>query len=248
MALQYILHKIKTPNHYVIDIGASTGGGPAFEFLSNPQYSGLAIEYSASSIPKLKETIANPKVSVFQGKATPSSICSIFQTHSVPFEPDLLKIDIDGYDLMVLRALLQNYKPKVLVAEINEKIPPPISFEVKYSEEYSWDGSHFFGFSLQAAKETLEPFGYSLVGILNGNNLLCVSKDHFRIDVRNIQEIYEQDYSKNSTILPHYPWNADVHFWTTITDKDVLKAAIFDYFTTKNPRGKPVSADLFILK
>lgn len=236
---------------YVIDIGASTGGGPAFEFLINEEFAGLAIEYKEESAKKLDETIkkTNKNIKVICDKVTPINICEIFEKNGVPESPDLLKIDIDGYDLSVIREILKKYNPKIIIAEINEKIPPPIYFEVKYSDSYEWDYSHCFGFSLQAGKETIEPFGYTVASIIGANNILCIKNGLFKIANRSLKEIYETEYSKNVEVLPHFPWNADVHYWTSLTDyPEKLKSEIFDYFTKKNPRGKLIHPDAFILK
>ena len=122
-----------------MDIGASVGGGIAFPILCDKAYSGIAIECAASNYEKLKQAVTNDKIHIHHGYATPDSICSILKSYNTPHSPDLIKIDIDGYDLQVIRAILTTYRPKVIFAEINEKIPPPIHFEILHNPNYFWD-------------------------------------------------------------------------------------------------------------
>jgi hypothetical protein len=247
MSIENVLNTCSNRTYYAIDIGASTGSGPCYEFLQNNSYSGLAIECNEHSYKTLTNTIKNPNVRLHLGYATPDTICSIFKSYNVPQSPDILKIDIDGYDLCVLRAILQEYSPKIIIAEINEKIPPPIHFEVKYSPSYVWDGSHCFGFSIQAGKSVMDKFNYSIASLYGGNNILCVNDKYIQVMKRSINEIYKQDYYENNNIRIHFPWNEDVHIWNEIPNSDLVKTMIFDYFTKYNPRGKPIPADMFEL-
>ena len=43
---------------------------------------------------------------------------------------------------------LSDYRPRLICSEINEKIPPPIKFTVKYSPNHYWQGDHFYGQSI----------------------------------------------------------------------------------------------------
>ena len=146
------LHKkISNPSNYIIDIGASTGVAtdPVYNFIINKNFKGLCIEGDKSKIPILR---INTQFDIFDDFITPLNIINIFEKFNVPINLDVLKIDIDGFDLEILRIILQKYQPSIIVAEINEKIPPPILFEVLYKDNYSWDESHCFGFSLQSVK------------------------------------------------------------------------------------------------
>lgn len=247
MTIEHILNTCSDRTYYAIDIGASTGRGPCYEFLQNNTYSGLAIECNQSSYDKLTTVITNPNVDLHLGYATPDTICSIFKSHNVPHSPDILKIDIDGYDLSVLRAILDEYNPKIIIAEINEKIPPPIHFEIKYSPCYEWDGSHCYGFSIQAGKNVMDNYNYTIVSLYGGNNILCVNNKYITTIQKNINDIYKQEYYENADVRIHFPWNEDVHIWNEINNSELVKNMIYDYFTNSNPRGKPVLADKFEL-
>jgi hypothetical protein len=91
--------------------------------------------------------------------------------------PDFLSVDIDSFDLHVMRSILgQNLQPKVLVVEYNAKFPPPIRFTV--GPESKWDRSDYYGCSLQSWCDLLEPLGYNLVACnVTGVNAFFVRKD-----------------------------------------------------------------------
>ena len=61
------------------------------------------------------------------GFAEPSTIGRRLQDANVPIAPDVLKLDIDSIDLPILRSVFAaGFRPKVLMAEINPDIPPPV--------------------------------------------------------------------------------------------------------------------------
>lgn len=257
-SLDFLLSICNEENYYMIDIGAQYGPGPTFKYLSSSEYSGLAIEGSEHSYKVLCSNLPNPKVDKHLGFVTPDNVCNIFEKYHVPKTPDILKIDIDGYDLSVLRSILSKYTPKIITCEINEKIPPPVYFEVKYSPTYEWDTSHFFGFSLQAGYDILSKYGYTLVYLEEGNNGVFIHKDFFDktliegLNKLMPKDIYKRDYL-DSKIYQKFPWNSDIHHWTTINDTQELIKDIFDYFTTTRKMrsenlGQPISPEAFVLK
>ena len=64
-------------------------------------------------------------------------------------EIDLLSIDIDYNDYWVWKAI-EVVKPRVVVVEYNATLPPPLSLVVPYAPATAWDGSNYFGASLEA--------------------------------------------------------------------------------------------------
>jgi len=219
---------------FIVDIGASRSvpSDPCYPFITG-SFSGLCIEGDPTCIPTLKSRVSS-EIQVHNGYVTPDNILDIFSTYNVPIEIGLLKIDIDGYDLEVLRVILSLYRPKVIIAEINEKIPPPIKFEVLFKPDYIWDQSHCFGFSLAAGEEVLKD--YSIVQLYELNNLLAIRS--YNKPVRTISEIYQQDYVANTSRLKVLPWNANVNHWLTIKDTKKLNETIEHYFSKNNDRSK----------
>ena len=229
---------------YVIDIGASTGviSDPCYPFITNGDYAGLCIEGNGAFIDKLSATICS-NIKIHEGYVTPANVLSIFNKHKVPFELFLIKIDIDGYDLEVIKTILKSdYQPIFYIAEINEKIPPPICFETQFSETYKWDYSHCFGFSLQSGQKVFEANGYYIVDLYDMNNILCIRKDKAHLIPqydfpRDVMKLYDQEYKNNIKRKSAFPWNNDVDNWLTMTKPMDLKNEILSYFTTNNQRS-----------
>jgi hypothetical protein len=243
MDLNFILNKIENPSFYIIDIGASTGVNtdPVFKFINNINYKGLCIEGNSQSVYQLK---TKTHFDIYNGYITPSNVLTIFESYNVPCNIDILKIDIDGYDLEVLRVILSKYKPRIIIAEINEKIPPPICFEVKYKENYSWDNSHCFGFSIQSGAKVMNENNYKIAAVYELNNILCINDElckSFEIQSINtdeyIKNLYKKEYIDNFDRLHILPWNENINYWLNIDDSAVLKNEISNYFVYNNNRS-----------
>ena len=244
MNLYEIHTKIVNPTNYVIDIGASSGvsSDPVYPFISNNKYKGLCIEGSTQNLPSLRQNIS-PTFDIYNGYITPHNALSVFEQYKVPRFFDILKIDIDGYDLDVLRTILEKYQPRIIIAEYNEKIPPPIQFEVKYKDSYQWDGSHFFGFSISAGKKVFDKYHYKILSIRDLNNILCINFElcnllsvEFESDV---YDVYQTGYiDRYNDRMWHLPWNENVNHWLDIKDSAILKSEILTYFTKNNDRSR----------
>lgn len=239
-----LLNAIKNPTYYVVDIGASTGveTDPVFQFIVNKKCKGLCIEGNEQFARILK---TKTHFDIFNGYITPSNAIQIFEQYNVPHDLDILKIDIDGYDLEVLRCILKIYKPKIIISEINEKIPPPICFEIKYKDNYEWDQSHCFGYSIQSGSKVMNDNNYKILSIYELNNILCINDElcqSLQIDCVNsdesIKNLYKKEYIDDLSRLTILPWNQNINHWLNIEDVEVLKQTIADYFTLDNDRSK----------
>jgi hypothetical protein len=109
---------------------------------------------------------------------------------------DFLNIDIDSYDLSILKTLLADgFKPNLISMEINEIFPPHLEFEVLFDDNQIWIGDHFFGCSIASASKALNNFGYKLAHI-EYNNAFFINEDLAnKFDLtRTIFEMYNQGY------------------------------------------------------
>lgn len=224
-AIQNILSRIDDDSCYLVDIGASDGitQSSTVKFLVDYNYSGLLFEYEPDKFSKLA-FLYNDRfdIALTRAKVTPKNIVSLMESHAVPQEFTLLNIDIDSYDLDVLRSLLfGGFNPKVISMEINEIFPPNFEFEVYYSDNHLWQGDHFFGCSVALAEKTLRSLGYTLVEI-EYNNAFFVSKsvaNMFDIQ-RNIFEMYDQGYRNKPDRNSKFSGNSDVEYLLTADPKE----------------------------
>ena len=94
---------------------------------------------------------------------TADNINSLFTKYHVPFEFDLLSIDIDGNDLWVWNSIEPRWRPRVVVIEYNSSVGPSVCLTIPYDAAFYWDGTTYFGSSLQALSVLAELRGYTLV-------------------------------------------------------------------------------------
>lgn len=90
---------------------------------------------------------------------------------------DVLLIDIDGNDFWVMEAALKHSRPSIILCEINTRFERHESFAAEYDEERQWDGTDYFGMSLEAAIRLGKRFGYSPVHLHCNYNLFLVRND-----------------------------------------------------------------------
>jgi hypothetical protein len=239
MDLLQLHSQISNPSYYVIDIGASFGvpTDPVYQFITNTKYKGLCIEGGKNQVNELKK---RTKFEIYDDYIYPDTIVHVFQKYNVHIDIDILKIDIDGFDLEILRRILSVYKPKIIIAEINEKIPPPIMFEVLYKDNYSWDFSHCYGFSIKSGEAVMTHFGYKIVEVYDLCNIICVNKELFDtsgLSDMTVEELYKKQYIDRIERLEILPWNENVNHWLEIEDQYKLKYEIIDYYSNNNERS-----------
>jgi hypothetical protein len=235
-----LINKIKNPSKYIVDIGSSYGAecDPLYQFITGKDYNGLCIEGNKAKVSQLK---LKTSLDIYGDYINPENILDVFNKFNVPISPDIIKIDIDGYDLEVIRKILTVYKPKIIIAEINEKIPPPILFEVKYKSNYNWDESHFFGFSISSGERVMKQNNYKILSIYDVNNIICVDDELSTTLNSNddIINIYKTGYIDNIKRNEFY-WNNNVNYWLNISDKETLKNEITNYFVNINDRSTSI--------
>ena len=200
--------------NYFVDIGASDGvsSSSTLEFAKMPNWHGLSIEYDDNKFSKLQYVYRKYKnISLANKKVTPDSIVDILLDYEVPKNFSFLNIDIDSYDLEVSKSLFQlGYRPDIVSIEINEKIPPPIYFNVKYDQEHFWHGDHFFGCSLTAAVEEFSKFDY-LLAEFRLNNAIFVNLIKFpELTPKNASNAYEEGYKSIKNRKELFKYNHDV--------------------------------------
>jgi len=221
---------------YVIDIGASSGVAtdPVYTFIVDPKFKGLCIEGNKEKVGFLRQ---KTHFAIHDDYIYPHTILDVFERHGVPKTFDILKIDIDGYDLDVLRRILSIYRPRIIIAEINEKIPPPIRFEVLYKENYAWDNSHFYGFSIAAGDKVFSEHGYRIQQIYDLVNVICIDESMAFKAIPSIKDMYKEQYIDAPGRGEELWWNFDVNHWLTLDEPDELAFEIGRYFQFKNDRS-----------
>lgn len=195
---------------FAVDVAACDGVTKSNTLgLYETGWRGLAVEGNPERFARLARAYVElEQVALVRAWITPASICAILEAGGVPERPEFLNLDLDSYDHFVLDALLERYRPHLVCAEINEKIPPPIRFTVTYDPEHVWQLDHFYGQSIAKLHELCERRGYALVR-LHYNNAFLVPVEHGLPGLAP-EEAYRAGYLDRPDRLEVFPWNADM--------------------------------------
>ena len=118
-------------------------------------------------------------------RITSSNIVRLFRQHGVSIEVDYVSIDIDSFDLWVLRALLASeFRPRVLTVEYNSNFPygswlafpDPQIMDVPPGLRH-WGGNCYMGSSASALHAVAVEGGYEVVDVEPGLDLFLVRRD-----------------------------------------------------------------------
>jgi hypothetical protein len=218
----HYLERLKLPNKVCVDIGAGDGVTMSNTFaLFLDGWRGLAVEYDPTRFAHLARTYARLDANIARCKVTPENVVSLLEGHQVPYEFGMLSLDIDGYDYFVLEQLLSKFRPSLICAEVNEKIPPPLKFTVNYDPSYSWAGDHFYGQSTSQLDRLCRQHDYAWVE-LHYNNAFLVPNELNVFPALTVDEAYKRGYLEQADRKEKFPWNANVEQLQTMPPDEAL--------------------------
>ena len=144
-------------------------------FHDHLNYNVIWIEPDKKRFKALQNNYKNSKSAILMNcLVTPegeTSLDNLLKKTAIPYDFDVLIIDIDGNDYLVWEAL-KAYKPKIVVIEFNPTIPLWMEFVQDYnSKDHE---QHSFKSTIKLAKEK----GYELVET-NGNDAFLVRNEYF---------------------------------------------------------------------
>jgi len=174
--LARLISELLPQNHdrTAVDIGAGDGirwSNTYALFLNGWQ--GVGIEFDSRKFVNLAQAYKYFRnVFACRNRATPDNIVPLLHSYEIKKDFSVLSLDIDGNDYWVLRAILKEFRPQLVVSEINEKIPPPIRFVVKYNPDFQLR-HHFFGYSIAVLADLCEEFDYVILDLEYNNAFLA---------------------------------------------------------------------------
>ena len=177
--LDQVFHRIGETNRYYVEFGfdsrdfAQGGSGSNAFMLHQRGWTGkstlLEIDVQVMRLIRhdmtwtgllLDSRNRNPHINLHRAFITSENIVPLFRTHGVPMEPDFVSIDIDSTDLWVMRAILTDFKPRVVTVEVNANYPMSMKGALTFPDptrmpvspgKDTWDYSCYFGASLTPA-------------------------------------------------------------------------------------------------
>ena len=188
-----IFNKIGTTNKFCVEFGVHSGmTDNTSQLIQYCQWHGMYIEYDEARYNQILDNCAGLPVTVIRSFITVENINDIFAQGDVPQEFDFLSIDVDGMDYWLWKAL--TYRPRVVVIEYNGlKVPPQLAVQ-EYNSDNTWNGTRWFGSSLQSLVNLGKEKGYELFKCDNqGSNAFFIVKEEFHklgITDNNIQKLF----------------------------------------------------------
>ncbi|MGB3723447.1 MAG: hypothetical protein WA979_11615, partial [Pacificimonas sp.] len=168
-----------------IEIGVEDGTECNSHLLLLQGWQGIWYEANPESIASINNSLGSL---IFENEFScrevfvgPNNIVRLYQ-ESCKFlkseEIDFFSLDIDSYDLEVLKSLIRNKCcPKVICVEYNSKFVPPMRASVPFREDQYWRGNDYHGASLQSFVDLLAS-DYALITCdLNGANAFFVRNE-----------------------------------------------------------------------
>ena len=176
--LTEIFRRIGTTDRFFVEFGVEDGSENNTRYLLQKQgWSGVWVEGSPDQAAKARQTFAQFPVRIFNRFIDRDNIVALFEATQVSAEFDLMVIDLDGNDYWVWQALA-NYSPRVVVIEYNASFLPEVEWVMPYAPVHHWDGTNYFGASLESLAALGQQKGYRLVACdSQGVNAFFVRQD-----------------------------------------------------------------------
>jgi hypothetical protein len=179
--IQEVFRRIGTTARTFVEFGVETGVECNTAKLLIEGWRGLWIEAKADNADAIRRRFApflqDGRLTLTQDLVTAENIDTLITAGGLAGEIDLVGIDIDYNDYWVWKAMTA-VRPRVVVIEYNASLRPPLSLTVPYDPYGSWDGSNFYGASLEALVRLGADKGYRIVGCsIAGVNAFFVRAD-----------------------------------------------------------------------
>src|ERR1041385_4310881 len=213
----------KDHGHTAVDLGAGDGVRHSnTHALFTNGWRGLAVDGDADRFYRLARAYRYyPNVFTCRNQITPQTVVSLLEAYQIPTDFEVLSLDIDSYDYWVLDALLAKFRPRIVVTEINEKIPPPIRFIVKYDPNFTLQ-HHFFGYSIASLEDLCERHNYALMS-LEYNNAFIAPRELPHVQAQDAMTVYRDGYLDRPDRRKKFRLNQDMEVLLSMTPPAALK-------------------------
>jgi hypothetical protein len=209
--LRDLLGRVEVKHRFCVDIGAGDGETSSNTCaLLQGGWEGISVEWDGDRFARMAYRYAGlGGARLLRARVTPGNVLDLLRGAGTPREFGFLSLDIDSYDHFVLERILSAYRPAVICAEINEKVPPPLRFAVKWSPDHAWAFDHFYGQSLSMLDGLGSRHGYGIAA-LEYNNAFLVPRESRGVGLLAAEEAYRRGYLNRPDRLERLPWNRDM--------------------------------------
>jgi hypothetical protein len=210
-----LVRRLNVRTNFIIDIGASDGISWSNSYkLYKSGFDGLSIEGNKAKASALISNYADlsGNIAVVNTFIKPKSINNLLDGLNVPQSPDLLSLDIDSFEYDLIETLLCRYRPKIICVEINERLPPPIYYVLRYSESLPHrDMTLVSSASIFAWSGLFKKNHYKLFR-LEYNNLIVIDSQVENFECfqdRSVDDLYN-DFKELLDREVLFPWNSRI--------------------------------------
>jgi len=227
-------------NRTAVDIGAGDGvRGSNTYALFRKGWRGVGFEGSNRKVCKLAAAYKHfPSVSAANCVVTPSNVVPLLRAYDIEREFGVLSLDIDSYDYWVLEAVLSEFRPRIVVTEINEKIPPPVKFVVNYDPAFRMT-HHFFGYSIASLAELAARHDYAILEV-EYNNAFLVPRELPGVRPLDPAVAYRRGYLERPDRREKFRANANMEILHTLSPAEIVK--FLDEFYARHRGAYELSA------
>ena len=206
----------------VVDIGAGNGVRWSNSYALLLQgWRVLGIEADREKFSLLNRVYHDsPKAHAVHCRAEPQNIISLFRSLNIEDNFSVLSLDIDGNDYWVLDAILSSFRPGLIVTEINEKIPPPIRYVVKYDPDFTLR-HHFYGYSIASLEDLCARHDYGILE-LEYNNAFLAPAELGASRFINAETAYAHGYLNRRDRKQRFKLNFEMEELLTMTPEEGL--------------------------
>lgn len=91
------------------------------------------------------------------------------------YKPEVISIDIDGFDYWILDKMIPFFRPAVVIAEFNAMYTD--SRTIEYNPDHVWAGDSYYGFTFDAGVKLAEKHEYKVIFQVADMNMIMVRSD-----------------------------------------------------------------------
>jgi hypothetical protein len=173
-------------NKYYVEFGVENGKECNTRILRE-KYQWLGLQMDGSN--------ENSTINLRKEFIMKENVVELFQKYNVPYNINILSVDIDFNDFYCLKEILKMYKCDIIICEYNGSHLPNEDKIVIYDKNGGWDYTNYFGASLLSLYKLGEKYNYLLVYCdNNGVNSFFIHNDI--IKNRNINILHMGDIEK----------------------------------------------------